>query len=138
MNIKIEREFKEKWLAALRSDEYRQIKSRLGDGLNGRCCLGVAADVAGVHNYLPEDYIEGNGERAARRVHRMYEDFGYFAKDYPTGRVPLSDQVKADFPTDDMLVRMGGLDNQDAIGLAQMNDEGSSFLEIADYIAEKL
>ena len=137
MNIKIEREFKEKWLAALRSHEFRQIKARLGDGLNGRCCLGVAADVAGVRNYLPDDYIE-DGERAARRVHRMYKDFDYIAKDNPTGRLPLSDQVKDDFPTDDMLVRMGGLDNRDAIGLAQMNDEGSSFLEIADYIAEKL
>ncbi len=46
MLTKKQKHFKTKWLAALRSDEYVQIKGRLADIENGRCCLGVACDIA--------------------------------------------------------------------------------------------
>ena len=39
-------EIKARWVAALRSGEYRQIKGWLADTKNGRCCLGVLCDVA--------------------------------------------------------------------------------------------
>lgn len=42
-------EFKEKWLAALRSGEYEQCKEALHkDG--GHCCLGVAEIVLGINS----------------------------------------------------------------------------------------
>jgi len=40
-----------KWVAALRSGEYKQIQNRLGDP-NGHCCLGVACEVA-IENGVP-------------------------------------------------------------------------------------
>lgn len=40
-------EVKEKWLAALRSGDYRKAKGRLSRGRNRRCCLGVLRDLVG-------------------------------------------------------------------------------------------
>ncbi len=43
-------EIKQKWLAALRSEEYKQtkhgLKRKLDDGSFGYCCLGVLCDIA--------------------------------------------------------------------------------------------
>lgn len=67
------------WLAALRSDEYKQARLRLRHGVNEFCCLGVAANLivnAGdarwnnVERYvtsyclLSEKHVDFNGERA--------------------------------------------------------------------------
>ncbi len=40
------KEIKEKWIAALRSGEYEQAKGSLYDG-TGYCCLGVLCRIAG-------------------------------------------------------------------------------------------
>lgn len=39
-------EFKAQWLSELRSGQFVQIRSKLRDFNNGRCCLGIACDVA--------------------------------------------------------------------------------------------
>jgi len=44
----------QKWIEELRSGRWTQIHFELRDSCNGRCCLGVACDVAGVrwsHGY---------------------------------------------------------------------------------------
>jgi len=126
MSYSLEPKFKEKWLDLLRSDIYKQIRGRLGDGTNGRCCLGVAADAAGVSSYMekvPNGDIDSYEELRVEQQHRLYRD---------------ETQVKHDFPSPDMLKRMGGLDSQEASTLAEMNDSGETFLEIADYIEENL
>lgn len=38
--------FKTEWLRNLRSGEFKQVKTKLSDMNNGRCCLGVACDIA--------------------------------------------------------------------------------------------
>lgn len=43
---KLPPEFKEKWIAALRSGEYNQASRCLFDG-DGYCCLGVACSIIG-------------------------------------------------------------------------------------------
>lgn len=46
---KLPKEFKEKWVAALRSGKYKQGAGKLfSDASNTYCCLGVACIVAGV------------------------------------------------------------------------------------------
>jgi hypothetical protein len=126
-NDMLERKFKKKWLDVLRSDLYTQVKGRLGNGANGRCCLGVGADIAGVHSYVDKRQShKGNLEFKAR----LYED-----RKLTTS---LDSDLKYDFPSTDMLRRMGGLGHQEAGNLAEMNDDGVSFGEIADYIEEKL
>lgn len=39
-------EFKRRWVEALLSGKYTKIKKKLRNNKNGRCCLGVACDVA--------------------------------------------------------------------------------------------
>lgn len=46
----MKKEFKAKWIAALRSGEYKQTKGHLHDE-NGYCCLGVLCEVT-----QPEDW----------------------------------------------------------------------------------
>jgi hypothetical protein len=45
--MKLPEEFKTKWVAALRSGEYKQCKNQLHAN-GGHCCLGVAEIVLGV------------------------------------------------------------------------------------------
>ena len=139
MSYSLEPKFKEKWLDLLRSDIYKQIRSRLGDGTNGRCCLGVAADVAGVYSYIekvPNGDIDSYSELRVEQQHRLYKDREEATAAW--GNPPPFAEVKNDFPSPDMLKRMGGLDSQEASTLAEMNDSGETFLEIADYIEENL
>lgn len=42
-------EVKDRWLAALRSGEFKQGYAYLHDGQNGYCCLGVLAALLGTH-----------------------------------------------------------------------------------------
>lgn len=46
VNPKLDEQFKRAWVNALRSDEFYQVRRKLRDNDNGRCCLGVACDVA--------------------------------------------------------------------------------------------
>jgi hypothetical protein len=45
---KLSKRFKDKWVKALRSGDYKQTQSTLYDGKDGYCCLGVGAIVCGV------------------------------------------------------------------------------------------
>jgi hypothetical protein len=47
-------EFKAKWVAALRSGEYKQINGELKTE-KGHCCLGVARDACGVSTSTADD-----------------------------------------------------------------------------------
>lgn len=49
---KLPKEFKKKWVAALRSGKYKQGEYNLYDSHNNNsyCCLGVACKVAGIRN----------------------------------------------------------------------------------------
>ena len=100
---------KAKWIAALRSGDYKQGQNFLAAD-DTFCCLGVLCDVVGVPYTLNDD-----GERTY--------DFG-------SGRT--SDQMlRGDLRSS--LNSLGCLDC--AATVAEMNDEGSSFAEIADWIA---
>lgn len=105
-------EFKEKWIAALRSGEYkkgtRYLKySRNSNNVYKYCCLGVACEVVGAKNINAKHVIiEGGGIVGIRKV--------------PT---PL----------------IGGWDENDLIDkLITMNDTGKSFKYIANWIEKNL
>lgn len=40
------------WVAALRSDQFTQIRGQLADRGSGRCCLGVACELSGVGQWV--------------------------------------------------------------------------------------
>lgn len=112
-------DFKEKWLTALESGQYQQTTGVLHDG-QSYCCLGVACAVLG-----------------ATFVDRLVgEPDDEFAHNY---RPMLND---TDLGDDQALGYEGltatGLTQAEQEVLYNMNDGGSSFVEIAAYIRENL
>jgi hypothetical protein len=108
-------ELKAKWIEALRSGKYSQAGGSLVTGLPGElqefCCLGVLCDTQGT---------QWTGEN----------DMGLLdgAQVRDVGRSYLS-------PT---ILKRFGLEEEEQITLAEMNDNGRDFDEIADYIEKNL
>ena len=101
-----------KWIEALESGEYPQCKESLYDG-QGYCCLGVAMRVAG----HPDADIHGENvlpDEAALRygLNSNVAEFSEF----------MDVSIQADGAT--------------YYSLAQMNDSGRSFSDIAKFIRE--
>lgn len=93
-------EFKEKWLVALRSGEYKQCIEALHHN-GGHCCLGVAEIVSGFNSECRENLVlEGDN--------------------FPKAIIGPAYR------------------NKNVGILTKMNDNGKSFLEIADWIEANL
>lgn len=105
MTIKLNPEFKTKWLAALRSGDFEQGRDFLA-GYGKFCCLGVGCVVLGIG---PE------GENGNLRT------------DQPAGFATLAwdGETTNDFEYEALSAQCD---------LARMNDAGKTFLEIADII----
>lgn len=104
-------EMKTKWVAALRSGEYKQITGFLRYE-EGFCCLGVLCDLA-----------NSKGWRQNKNA-----GFTYAATASITHPISLPFEVGHNY----------GIPNAVMRKLAYMNDEGRDFSEIADYIEESL
>lgn len=108
---------KEKWLTALRSGEYVQTENALRhEGCNGSsfCCLGVLTDI------LDPDGWE-KGKIYGRRVHR-FKGSKYENDSYPNQNA----------------MKEVGLYKSTWKKLAELNDDGMSFKEIANHIERNL
>jgi hypothetical protein len=103
-------EWKQKWIEALRSGKYEQGESRLRSVEDCYCCLGVLCDLVDPNGWLP---ATGG---------TCYDHISQYASGYPTGNV----------------YNAAELDPQVAGVLANMNDTGKSFEEIASYIERHL
>lgn len=101
-------EIKKKWVAALRSGKYRQ-GWRFLHFRDAFCCLGVLCDLA-----AKEGVCEVNN---------------------PNG-ITSYDGVCVILP--DSVCGWAELPHTNPFGLAEMNDKGKSFSEIADYIEERV
>lgn len=117
----MEPELKSKWVAALRSGEYRQGKDALHkDG--AYCCIGVLCKVAGADMSGQEHDIinrDEDGEWASRANPTAWFDEGLFTEDEELG------SLGAHF----------GIGSKVEGMLIDMNDsKGRSFHEIADWI----
>jgi hypothetical protein len=119
---------KSKWLKALRSGEYRQTTSCLRRG-DGFCCLGVLTDLAIKEGVLPD--------------WKMYDPFAtpdiFYVEDVDAHMV--MDQQDAVLPATVMewanLSSRDGTTGLDGTSLAQLNDSGASFDELAEIIEER-
>jgi hypothetical protein len=116
---KLDPEFKTKWVAALRSGEYtqgRHVMYNVTD--DSLCCLAVAGLLCG----LSKD--EMNGVQILNIEH-----------DAKTNELALAQKaIPLGYPS--VLIRNGS--GCPAVILAEKNDGGKSFLEIADYIEANL
>jgi hypothetical protein len=111
---KLPEDFKAKWIAALRSGEYKQGKNVLYDRhRDSFCCLGVAGYLMGI----PKDAMRSSG----------YLGFN-LDEDY----CPMPDNGPK------LLVKEYRAFNDIPSQLAKMNDDGYSFDVIADYIEKNL
>lgn len=109
----LNREFKTKWVKALRSGRYKQTHGVLVDSVGRRCCLGVGCAVLGL--------------RKTRG--------GAYRDDSVRGTSSFNGMT---FPTPRQLKAMG-LSRVTARRLGELNDnDGLSFSEIADYIERRL
>ena len=110
---------KEKWVAALRSGEYQQCTGALCREGGGRdadkfCCLGVLCDIMQEGEWKPAESLYGNKRRFS------------IGDSSNCNKLPLA-----------LLDRTGismSLENR----LLEMNDNGETFAQIADYIEENL
>jgi hypothetical protein len=113
-------EFIEKWLEALESGKYKQIKSRLREHVGprtfGYCCLGVACDVA--------------NKVGARRVDENVLDT----------KLELPSNMQTLLGMDDYGSFYEPITYKESVysNLTQMNDSGISFKEIARVIRKQI
>ena len=119
----------DRWIEALRSGEYRQGKGSLKrlEGCQGEvvshCCLGVLSELAGFEEVEPE-----HGISLGRRAFKAPAESG-LPEDEVVQSIYLPVRL---FPgmTPDGLIQ--GTDRWER--LAHLNDNGTSFAEIADLI----
>ena len=105
---------KEKWLSSLRSGDYKQTRQYLHKE-DGFCCLGVLCDL-----YGKEHNVEWNLANSGNNYEFQDE----------TATLPLS------------VIEWAGVEDENPeiceTPLSRLNDNGSTFNEIADFIEEHL
>lgn len=109
-------EWKAKWVAALRSGQYAQAQQRLRTP-EGYCCLGVVCDIV-------KDEVEGEWR----------EQPGHF--NFRSKESTFVDENSVNLPN--AVAGLIDLPVGEESNLIQMNDGGSTFAEIADYIESHL
>ena len=121
MESKVNKELIKEWTTRLRSGEYRQIKGKLRNKENGRCCLGIACDIA-----------VKNGVGIWDNTHFLPEGHGEFASIYQS---VLPDKVLKLFGLP-IITQFSSVVAIPGTTLAALNDAGASFEKIADIIEE--
>ena len=147
--IKMDPALKAEWVEALRSGEYTQGTGRLRNDEGGRCCLGVLCDIAAAKGlgywvqkegdggapiwqflaYGKGDEIESGEALPPSPVSKWAfgsDEQGYGKTDNPTVPAPST------CPDENCGCEPG------TISLAELNDGGASFAEIAALIEEYL
>lgn len=120
------KEIKEKWVAALRSGEYKQSSNRLRDN-KGFCCLGVLCDI-----YIKEtNNAEWTNLYNVGDVTVKYDGFDF---------VESNERETALLP--DKVWQWAGLSRKNPIignySLSRLNDTGATFELIAGFIEQDL
>lgn len=110
---RLPKEFATKWVAALRSGEYRQGREFLKH-LNNWCCIGVAASICGVVNF--------SCRAALSNTARVLDNSAFGLLDDQLALIPK--ELKGDVQI-----------NRLVWNLVNLNDgQGASFTEIANWI----
>jgi hypothetical protein len=118
----MKKNIKKAWVEALRSGEYKQGRGRLCKTFNGEdlyCCLGVLAN----------ECADGYWVQSSDSVYDGYIEWGFTRSGYdglPEQVIPISLEKKL------------GIDEKTMFRLANINDMGYTFQQIADWIEESL
>lgn len=132
MDFKLDPEAKSLWLEALRDPTRKQAQSVLSNG-KGMCCLGVACDISDLGEWGPKryegvHYTPSNGDHPEDKGLPLsvskWLGLPTSAAHHPENpRIPGL-RVRSEYPGE----------NEDVISLAQLNDSGFTFAQIADVI----
>lgn len=107
------------WIEALRSKKYPQIKGNLRKQ-NGFCCLGVLCDATKTGSWDRRFY------KTSPCINLLFNDGVYFG-DLPANEFELIDTMGTlSFTSRDKPIK--------SLGLADLNDSGFTFDQIADVI----
>jgi len=124
----MDKELRDKWVEALRSGKYKQGKAKLAekntDGSFSYCCLGVLCDVANL-KYIVDKASGTNGIIEAKAYYINDERHRSFAF------LPLDPRFQ------NIWENVMSCDSMEQ-HLITMNDEGSTFEEIADWIEKNV
>jgi hypothetical protein len=136
VELKLKPEVKQLWLEALRTGGFQQCSGKLSDGV-GYCCLGVLSELA---------HREGVLTREVQTItyNRRTETFVYYGAHADRTDLPceVADWAFEEFDAtvvywENPRVRDPRLGVK-VTSLADLNDEGFTFEEIADVIEEQL
>jgi hypothetical protein len=130
LDFKLDPEAKRQWLEALRDPDRKQARGMLNDG-RGMCCLGVACDISGLGDW------EGFGEAWYRPGMGNAEDKGLPVEVAAWLGVPTDPNFHPENPRiPGLVIKDFGtyVDSDGTITLAQLNDSGFTFAQIADVI----
>ena len=124
------KEIAERWVAALRSGEYEQSAGFL-QTKEGYCCLGVLCDLhmrdTGDGEWLPPEFAVGQWRL------RYRDDRGVDGEHTP----PLGVQEWADMEDTPKVFFRHRLGTEMRDALANLNDGGYTFAQLADLIEEQ-
>ncbi|MDG4826035.1 hypothetical protein O7635_29655 [Asanoa sp. WMMD1127] len=130
---------KEQWLTALRSGEYEQAQGTLYED-GGYCCLGVLCDIAVKNDAIPEptDFpyprwdgvIRTDVTRRAYMAEKMVLPAAVAEWAGLTDVDPMVNVPEEDYDTE-LVVSVEK-------HLSELNDDGSTFAELADLIEAQL
>ena len=125
-------EIKQKWVDALRSGEYQQATGRLR-GYSGFCCLGVLCDL-----YAQEPFNQGWVFKGEDKQNPLPQDYWYF--DGESELLPSSVRQWAGLNSNcpDLRLDLEDEDYWRDTTVAELNDDGSTFNQIADLIEAQL
>jgi len=158
-------EIKAKWVAALRSKKYQQAKKALRKDVDGKsafCCLGVLCEI--YNQEVPEnekvDWVIDDEEITEDRIKSGEEVLGIRQnKNYSDRDLPVSkDSTKVYTESKvipQIIIKWAGLRGSNPVisnevnlkdfkvnpkdfSLAELNDQGKTFEEIADIIEQGL
>lgn len=125
---------KTRWLAALRSGDYKQGKGTLRNKKDQYCCLGVLTQLAVEDGVIAPPKLEDNDFAESEDTSALYHYDGDSA--YLSSTV--ADWAELDIREHPGVRLPGAFGDGLPYTLAQLNDRGDSFDTIAKVIEEKL
>lgn len=121
------KEYKDKWLKALRSGKYNQAKNRLRCN-QGFCCLGVL-----MNTYDSNGWVEADNGDMYHKSNKYGHPDVMFVGDELHGETSQDSELTC------QTLMAFGISDDEQCHLIKMNDtKGNNFNEIADWIEESL
>lgn len=125
--MKMNPEIKAEWIARLRDPERKQASNYLEVEGEGQCCLGVLCEIATENGIISRETLQGvvfYDEEFKSLSQKVIEWAGLEHPEYTNNNPSIKSRTIAKTG-----VRVGSL--------AEANDNGATFLEIADIIDEE-